>query len=464
MRKQFNCVSRERDFQISELFFSTTDKRGVIRCGNDVFTRVSGYDEGEIIGRAHSIVRHPDMPAAVFSLFWSMIQAGESIAAYVKNRAKDGEYYWVMAMATPTQDGYLSVRLKPTSRLFPLVQQVYEQVLADEQSAEDRGKSKEEVIKIGLDSLDQQLRRLGFESYSRFMLHALTTEMTARHRAMKGQVEAKEATSDSPSWRPTPSDDGIASMALINFSCDRQLDAMLSSIERLKMANGVFIEAGRLIQNRSESIATIAMNAKVSASTPVLGAISGLLSEAEHDNSSAIKQLRQTVDQLMQNLDRLSFEVCVAALQGEIATHYLREIQRGSSHEASIEPLKILFKASDRAIDSMCLQLDVASSWFQQLESVTNQLQRNAKSLRFIRTAGVTESSNLSRGHAFGSLFEQIKSHIEQVLNHCSDLRSEVLDCKRVILALLHNKNRLESLVLSRRQMAQRAFEPLAVV
>ncbi len=461
-RRQAECLSRERDFQIGELFFSTTDKRGVIRSGNEVFTRVSGYEEDETLGRAHSIVRHPHMPAAVFSLFWSTIQSGDSIAAYVKNRAKEGEYYWVMAMATPTQDGYLSVRLKPSSELFQVIQQVYQQVLAEEHAAEDRGKTKDEVVKIGLAALNQRLHDLGFESYTRFMQHALTLEMTSRHRALHANSGADDSACVSqPRWNKNFSVDSIAAMTSVNADCDTQLDTMLGQIERLKLANEKLIDAGRAIQNRSESIATIAINAKVFANTPVLAAISGLLSAAENDNSAAIKQLHQTVEQLMQNLDKLSFEVCVAALQGEISTHYLRELQIGLGAEDSIDQLKVLMKASDRAIDSMCGQLEVGSGWFQQLESVTNKLQRNAKSLRFIRTAGVTESSNLSRDHAFAALFDQIKAHIEQVMDLCSVLRGEVLDCKRVIQSLLLTKSRLEVLMVNRRQASQQVFQPV---
>jgi PAS domain S-box-containing protein len=86
--------AREREFGIEELFFSTTDVKGHISAGNEVFTRISGYTEDELLGRAHNVIRHPDMPRGVFQLLWDTIQAGRPIAAYVKNRAKDGELYF----------------------------------------------------------------------------------------------------------------------------------------------------------------------------------------------------------------------------------------------------------------------------------------------------------------------------------------------------------------------------------
>ena len=104
-------------FAIDELFFSRTDQKGIIRSGNDVFVRVSRWDEADLVGAPHNVIRHPDMPRAVFRLLWDTLGAGQPIAAYVKNMARDGAYYWVMAAVVPWGDGYLSVRMKPTGPL-----------------------------------------------------------------------------------------------------------------------------------------------------------------------------------------------------------------------------------------------------------------------------------------------------------------------------------------------------------
>ena len=108
----------ESPFALSELFFSRTDLRGVIHSGNRVFTRVSGYTAAELAGRPHNIIRHPEMPRAVFELLWENLKADRPICAYVKNMAKDGSYYWVFASVYPVPGGYLSIRLKPTSAIF----------------------------------------------------------------------------------------------------------------------------------------------------------------------------------------------------------------------------------------------------------------------------------------------------------------------------------------------------------
>lgn len=112
-------TGREVTFGESELIVSKTDLKGRITYCNDVFCRIAGYRESELLGAPHSIIRHPDMPRCVFKLLWDTIQAKGEIFAYVVNLAKSGDHYWVLAHVTPTLDargeivGYHSNRRKP---------------------------------------------------------------------------------------------------------------------------------------------------------------------------------------------------------------------------------------------------------------------------------------------------------------------------------------------------------------
>jgi methyl-accepting chemotaxis protein len=98
---------------------SKTDTRGMITYINDDFLRVSGFTTQELIGSPHNIVRHPDMPAEAFEDMWRSLKAGRPWTGMVKNRCKNGDYYWVLANATPIYEnnnliGYMSVRSKPS--------------------------------------------------------------------------------------------------------------------------------------------------------------------------------------------------------------------------------------------------------------------------------------------------------------------------------------------------------------
>jgi aerotaxis receptor len=97
---------------------STTDLKGRITYVNPRFVEVSGYDEDELLGKAHNLVRHPDMPKGAFADLWTTIAAGKQWTGMVKNRRKNGDYYWVVANVTPIKDGgavtgYMSVRTRP---------------------------------------------------------------------------------------------------------------------------------------------------------------------------------------------------------------------------------------------------------------------------------------------------------------------------------------------------------------
>ncbi len=91
-------------FRNDEIIVSKTDPRGIVTYANDVFIRVSGYTEEQLLGKPHNLIRHPDMPRSVFHLLWRRIQAGNEIFAYVKNMARNGDHYWVHAHVTPTFD------------------------------------------------------------------------------------------------------------------------------------------------------------------------------------------------------------------------------------------------------------------------------------------------------------------------------------------------------------------------
>lgn len=93
-----------RTFGDDETIVTKTDLKGRITYANDVFLRVSAYDEDEVVGQPHNIIRHPDMPAGVFKLLWQRLEEGQEIFAYVLNLAGDGVAYWVLAHVTPTLD------------------------------------------------------------------------------------------------------------------------------------------------------------------------------------------------------------------------------------------------------------------------------------------------------------------------------------------------------------------------
>ena len=121
MRTNLPVSHKEYFFPESQLLVSTTDAKGCITHCNTAFAEVSGYSYDELMGQPHNLIRHPDMPPQAFKDMWSTIGRGHTWTGLVKNRRKDGGFYWVRANVTPImQDGkpreYLSVRTKPTAQ------------------------------------------------------------------------------------------------------------------------------------------------------------------------------------------------------------------------------------------------------------------------------------------------------------------------------------------------------------
>ena len=162
-------TGREVTFRDDEIIVSKTDLKGTITYANDVFVRVSGYDERELLGSPHSLIRHPDMPRCVFKLLWDTIQRGDEIFAYVVNLAKNGDHYWVFAHVTPTFDmngsilGYHSNRRSPDRAAVKRVEALYGQLLAEERRHTDRKAGLQAATRL----LEAELEKSGM-SYGEF--------------------------------------------------------------------------------------------------------------------------------------------------------------------------------------------------------------------------------------------------------------------------------------------------------
>ncbi|WP_026374917.1 methyl-accepting chemotaxis protein [Aestuariibacter salexigens] len=134
-RRNQHIVDKEVTFSDNEELVSVTDTRGVISYANAEFCKVAGYEESELVGKNHNIVRHPDMPKAAFADMWEKLKSGKAWRGAVKNRCKDGKYYWVDAFVTPVFEGgkltgYQSVRTTLSRDVRSRAERLYEQINA----------------------------------------------------------------------------------------------------------------------------------------------------------------------------------------------------------------------------------------------------------------------------------------------------------------------------------------------
>lgn len=169
----------ERYLGVDDVIVTKTDLKGRITYANDVFCDICAMTEGELLGQPHNVIRHPEMPRAIFHLLWSTVGRGEEIFAYVVNLAADGAHYWVLAHVTPSYDaagrliGYHSSRRKADPAAVAQVRPVYRRLLEEEA----RHPRASEAAEAGVNLLHAIVAEQGLD-YERFVW-ALTNGVAA---------------------------------------------------------------------------------------------------------------------------------------------------------------------------------------------------------------------------------------------------------------------------------------------
>ncbi|WP_419900884.1 PAS domain-containing protein [Roseomonas sp. USHLN139] len=163
-------TGRESAFADNEIIVTKTDTAGRIRYANPVFLRVSALKLEETLGRPHSIIRHPDMPRAIFRLMWDTIRDRQEFFGYILNLAKNGDHYWVFAHVTASfgRDGSIvgfhSNRRRPSTSQVSAISSIYADILA----AERRHSSPSQALAAGSEALNELLskRRMRHDEFA----------------------------------------------------------------------------------------------------------------------------------------------------------------------------------------------------------------------------------------------------------------------------------------------------------
>ncbi|MDG0817820.1 PAS domain-containing protein [Bdellovibrio svalbardensis] len=305
----------EAKFNADELFYSKTDFRGIIQSGNSVFVRVSEYPEEELLKRPHNVIRHPDMPRAVFALFWDFLKNQKVVAAYVKNKSKMGKYYWVFAMAFPMSDGYLSIRLKPSSPLFAQVKKVYEKMSAIE------------IETSAMEASSQYLHRtlaeeLGFASYEEFMRGALEAELRSRDLALGVQDKGLQV-----KWI---ADEVLRNVTYASQNCmDSVRTGFEVSSQFLVNMDGLLSQSQHIMKT-CESVKMVTTNltvasAKLGEPGKPLGVVAANLDKLTGEIAQCTKDLDEALKSFRQSAEDMCFTFGSSRFQIEMMDHLIRE-------------------------------------------------------------------------------------------------------------------------------------------
>lgn len=406
-------AARDEGFGLDELFFSTTDAGGRIRTGNPVFTRVSGYDAAELAGRAHNVVRHPDMPRVVFRVLWDHLQAGEPVAAYVKNRTKDGRPYWVVATASPLSDGHLSVRFKPSGEHFPVVRDLYGELRAIEAEAEAAGASRAEAIEASTARLDAVLRGMGLPDYGAFMRLFLPAELRSRERALEGSPYWDRL------WDGHPAAAEGRSGLLQVLAAFRGVSARMRHLFA-RLADHEALSAALAARSRDLTGDTrlLSLNALLGARRygedgAALSVVAGLIGTEAERTAAVTAELNRHADLLAGLLGDQTFRVTVGRLQSEMAVFFALEAL-GGGDDCHAE-LAVLDDALSRSADAIG---GVASALGDGLRSVTAQVDAVGAllhTLDVLQLNGTIEASRIDGADGVRQLFAEMRHRLDAV-------------------------------------------------
>ncbi len=337
----------ERQIGPQELFFSTTDRRGIIKAGNSVFMRISRYAADELIGAPHSIVRHPQMPAGAFRLMWDRLLAGKPMAAYVTNLAKDGASYRVFATVTPLGEDFLSVRMSPAGPLAAAAGQLYTTALAYENDLIRRERRPgPEVAAAGAREIERLLSQLGFADYDEFMLTALPGEVAARGPLLTTTFARPQATG--------PLAEILDAAARLNLELEHMVER-LGLYRSLSSALGPATEAVLHHAHGLYHSVDVARTASqgVAEQSPVLLNVARVMG---HPMSSAVEALRQLAPELgalRREVAELGFRIALARLHIEMVGAFAAEVVDRAAPASALAEVPRLCDALDGGVVAM---------------------------------------------------------------------------------------------------------------
>lgn len=163
-------TNKELFFDEDDIIVSKTNTKGHLTYANDIFLKLAGFNEKEVIGKPHSIIRHPDMPRCIFKLLWDRIQTKKEVFAYVKNMSRNGDHYWVLAHVTPSFDSSGNITSYHSNRRVPnrnvlenIIIPMYTKLLEEEQSHKNKKDGMNKAYEMLENILQEQ--ELGYDEF-----------------------------------------------------------------------------------------------------------------------------------------------------------------------------------------------------------------------------------------------------------------------------------------------------------
>lgn len=319
-------IGNRRHFDAEDVFFSSTDDKGVIRSANETFLQLARYPREEMIGAPHNIIRHDDMPGGLFKLMWDDLTAGRPVGAYVLNRAKDGLDYWVFATVTPTSSGYVSVRTKPLDdAVFATIGEVYGRVRAAERERMDSGANCREAAEHGAGLLAEELASLGYDTLAAFGRASLASE-AQRLLAEGVRVPVREEAEG-------PAAEILRGARRVEASSDSLVDR-IGDFREVVSALGSWLDGAESIRDRAQR--TAALMRTLTSKDPessVPGRAERIIERSERA-ATAVTGLKDSVASFADAMESMAFSAALIRLHTLVLGAYAASVVGGAEADA----------------------------------------------------------------------------------------------------------------------------------
>lgn len=438
-KKDTSIGMKEVRFDLHELFFSITKSDSTIVSGNKTFVRISEYETSEIIGHFHNIIRHQDMPRVVFKIFWDYLKANKPVIAYVKNKTKNGTHYWVLAVVFPLGNQYISIRIKPNTKIFEAAKEVYFRLLMAETEL-DLQESETLLVEL--------LNNLGFRDYDHYMNEVLLAELLERKRLFLEQkvVENKDTPPHSES------NESIVSIYGISKSLLSEYETWFEKIKFFQNVKTTFGEKGFVLRTLARDIILLSLNASVASyklekNGETFGVLASGIRQNAKENETLISYVDVLVQSLSESLSELIFMVSYLSLQMEMITYFIKEILENSEAkvDSSVDTLCALVTEYNEKLMELPLIMDKT---IQKSISYLKELEQQFMYLGYVQVYGIIESARSGDDKlGFNEIFSQLKTLVAKTSEEISIMKNLAENFSIENSNLINNSKKTENML-----------------
>lgn len=359
------------------------------------------------------------MPRSVFKISWDHLNEGNPVAAYVKNIAKNGAYYWVMALAYPCEVGYMSVRLKPGSNLFNKAKRIYKKTLQLEKKKE-QALGKRKGMYRSEEFLLEALQEEGYDSYDAFMWEALKQEMRNREQVLDQQnFNFFEQAQNVPEHLKT---------------LQQRLGDLFAHLESLSELHDILLEHSDYMLELSRSILLLSINAQVSSSKldssdNSITVVAENMGMQTHKGEEQLLEIQKIVKELNQLLRSLNFNIISSKLQVEMTNLFLDELtddqnsKKLNQNITSEKSIDLLYRGFVPKLKSIKENVRQLPRYIRNLRSQVDEIGKFLQILRYIHTMGKIEVQKMTeKANSFKTTFQDLISEVDSAQDRLDEL------------------------------------------